>query len=102
MAQPRRQRSYGQDHRLTAVARFGVWLSARQIRRRAGDVTGRRVADIGCGYRAAFARTLLGRVARLLLVDVALEPDLLDLPEVTAIEGHLPDALATVPDRSQD
>jgi 2-polyprenyl-3-methyl-5-hydroxy-6-metoxy-1,4-benzoquinol methylase len=97
-----REHAYGEDRQLTAIDRFGVWLSSRQIRRSVRDFTGRRVADVGCGYRATFARTLLDRVERLALVDIALEPGLVEHPKVTAVEGWLPEALAAVGDRTQD
>jgi hypothetical protein len=45
------------------------------------------VADIGCGYRAMIARTLLARVAGLVLLDVALEPGFAEHPKVTGVEG---------------
>ena len=98
----RRRHAYGEDHALTAIDRFGVWLSSRQIRRSVRDFRGMRVADIGCGYRATIARALLDRVDHRLLVDIALEPELSAHPKVTAIEGWLPDALTSVPDASQD
>jgi SAM-dependent methyltransferase len=98
----RRQHAYGEDHQLTPVDRFGVWLSSVQIRRSVRDFTGLRVADVGCGYRATIARTLLERVDRLLLVDIALEPGLCAHSKVTAIEGWLPAALTSVADGSQD
>ena len=46
------------------VDRFGVWLSARQIRRYVPSFAGKRVGDFGCGFQASFARTLLGEVGR--------------------------------------
>ena len=98
----RRRHAYGEDHELTAIDRFGVRLSSRKIRRSVRDFAGKRVADVGCGYRATIARTLLDRVERLLLVDIALEPGLAVHPKVTAIEGWLPDALSAVPAASQD
>jgi 2-polyprenyl-3-methyl-5-hydroxy-6-metoxy-1,4-benzoquinol methylase len=98
----RRQHAYGEEHELSPIDRFGVWLSSRQIRRSVRDFSGKRVADIGCGYRATIARTLLDRVERLLLLDIALEPRLAAHPKVTAIKGWLPDALAAVADGSQD
>lgn len=97
-----RRRSFGQDENLTAVDRLGVWLSSRRIRRDGGTLTGKRVADIGCGYHANLARSLLAEVDSLLLLDVALEPGLAAHPKVTAIEGHLPDALGEIPDESED
>jgi SAM-dependent methyltransferase len=98
----RRQHAYGEHRQPTALDRFGVWLSSRQIRRSVGDFTGKRVADVGCGYRAAFASTILERVERLVLVDVSLDQALVEHPRVTAIPGWLPEALACVADGSQD
>jgi SAM-dependent methyltransferase len=60
------------------------------------------VADLGCGYHAAFARTLLGRVERLVLLDVALDEGLKSHPDVVAIEGVLPGALRQIADESVD
>jgi SAM-dependent methyltransferase len=98
----RRRSAYGQEHRLSKVDRFGVWLSSRRIRRSVGDYTGKRLADIGCGYHATLSRDLVGRVHSLLLLDISLDPRLLEDPRVTAIEGCLPDALAGVAAVSQD
>lgn len=97
-----RQRAYGQDQTLSGVDRFGVWLSSRQINRHVPAFAGKRVADIGCGYQARFARTLLDRVDHLILLDVALDPRLKADPRVTAIEGVLPDALASIPEHAAD
>jgi SAM-dependent methyltransferase len=97
-----RDRAYGQDRHMTTVDRFGVWLSTRQIRRSVPSFAGKRVGDIGCGYDASFARTLLDRVERLVLLDVALAPDLEGHPKVSAIEGVLPEAIALIPDESLD
>lgn len=92
-----RDRAYGQDQTLSAVDRFGVWLSSLQINRHVTTFTAKRVADIGCGYEARFARTLLDRVEHLVLLDVALEPRLKENARVTAIEGVLPGALSSIP-----
>jgi SAM-dependent methyltransferase len=97
-----RHRAYGQDYQASLVDRFGVWLSARQIRRYAGCLTGKRLGDFGCGYHAAFARTVLPELKQAVLVDVALAPDLKTKPKVTPIEGILPDVLDQVPSGSLD
>lgn len=97
-----RKRAFAQDRDLNSVDRFGIWLSSRRIRRNVSRFTGKRVADLGCGYRALFARSLLDDVEQLLLVDVALDPALSSHPKVTAIEGLLPGALAAVADGTQD
>lgn len=98
----RRERAYGEDHDLTPIERFGVWLSSWQIRRSVADFSGKRVADVGCGYRATIARALLDQVDSLLLTDISLDPELAARPKVTAIEGWLPDALTSVAEGSQD
>ena len=97
-----RDRAYGQGYQPTIVDRFGVWLSARQIRRYAGSITGKRIGDFGCGYNAAFARTVLPEIERAVLVDSALAADLKGSPNVTAIEGTLPNVLEQVPSSSLD
>jgi len=97
-----RERAYGQGYEPTAIDRFGVWLSARQIRRWAGSMAGKRIADIGCGYHAAFVRTILPNLERAVLVDSALAADLKESPKVIGIEGTLPDVLDQVPSASLD
>jgi len=92
-----RQKSYLQDGEGTIVDRFGVWLSGRQIRRFVPTFAGKRVGDFGCGFDAAFARTILGDVASLALVDLVIADDLKADARVRAIEGRLPEALAALP-----
>ena len=97
-----REHAYLQKEKATVVDRFGVWPSGRQIRRYVPGFAGKRVGDFGCGYDAAFARTIAGEVASLVLVDVALADDLKADGRVRAIEGRLPDALAPLPAASLD
>lgn len=87
---------------MTFVDRFGVWLSARQIRRFVPSLKGLDVADLGCGYQASFMRTVLDQVASATLVDVALADDLKAHPKVHAFQGQLPKTLSALPDRSLD
>jgi SAM-dependent methyltransferase len=94
--------AYGQTGSLSPVDRFGVWLSSLRMRRAVRDFSGKRVGDFGCGYEARFARTLLDRVEKLVLVDVALAPDLKDVVKVRAIEGELPAALEELEAASLD
>ena len=97
-----RNRSYGQDYRPTAVDRFGVWLSARQIRKYAGDLNGKTIGDFGCGYHAAFTRSVLPVVGGVTLVDSTLAGDLKSSSKVRAVEGILPDALTDLASASLD
>jgi len=97
-----RDRSYGQDYQASVVDRFGVWLSARQIYRYAGSLADKELGDFGCGYHAAFVRRVLPELKRAVVVDFALSPDLKGLPNLTAIEGILPNVLTQVPSSSLD
>src|SRR5690242_1972282 len=97
-----RTKSYAQTSDLNLVERFGVWLSKRQIQHTVGDLAGKDVADIGCGYEAATMRRYLDSAGSALLVDLSLADDLKVHPKVTAIEGELPGALSDLPARSLD
>jgi SAM-dependent methyltransferase len=97
-----RSASFGQGYSPTPVDRFGVWLSARQIHRYVPTFANQAIADLGCGYHAAFTRTVLGDVSSATLVDVTIADDLKAHPKVTAIEGALPESLARLTDRSLD
>jgi SAM-dependent methyltransferase len=99
---PGRAGSYEQHRPHTPVDRFGVWLSARALKRHVPSFAGRRVGDFGCGYQARFVRSVLSEIERAVLVDVALAPDLKADERITAIEGVLPDALRDVGDASLD
>jgi SAM-dependent methyltransferase len=97
-----RASAFGQAHAPSAVDRFGVWLSAHQIRRFVSDFRGKRLADLGCGYQASFSRTVLDEVDCAVLADVALAADLKAHPRVRAIEGGLPESLAALPNADFD
>jgi SAM-dependent methyltransferase len=97
-----RAHSYGEGYRPTVVDRFGVWLSARQIRRYVPDFRGKRMGDFGCGFHAAFARTVLDDVASAVLADVSVSPELIAHRRVLVLQGRLPDVLAELPSESLD
>jgi SAM-dependent methyltransferase len=101
-SEPVRATAYGERRDLTAVDRFGTWLSARAVRKHVPSFAGKRVADFGCGYDARLVRTILDEVESALVVDVSLAADLASDPRVTAVEGTLPAVLGRVPDRSLD
>jgi SAM-dependent methyltransferase len=97
-----RRQAYGEDRPLSWVDRFGVWLSARGIRRFVPDFRGLAVADLGCGYKASFFRRIQGDVAAAWLVDVSLDPALKELPGTTCFEGDLLEGASAIPDSSVD
>lgn len=101
MATQLRSEAFGQGRDLTFVDRFGVWLSARAVERHAA-LDGMQVADFGCGYEASFARRILPRVQRMLLVDLHLADDLKRNPKVEARDGQIETVLPTIASQSLD
>jgi SAM-dependent methyltransferase len=97
-----RAASYGEQSGPTLVDRYGVWLSARQIRRFTSTFEGKRVGDFGCGFHAKFARTVLGSVHSIVLADVSLAPDLTAHPKVSPLVGALPESLSGLTPSSLD
>jgi SAM-dependent methyltransferase len=97
-----RSASYGQHRTPTPVDRFGIWLSARALRRHVKSFAGKRLGDFGCGYDARFVRAVLDEIGHAILVDVALAPDLKANSRVTAIEGTLPEAVEGLDEDSLD
>jgi len=96
VAEGARTKSYGEGYQPTLVDRFGVWLSARQIHRYVPDFRGKRIGDFGCGYHAAFARTILDAVDAAFLADVSIATDLRNHPKS---EGSPDRSRGTVRDR---
>ncbi len=97
-----RTASFGEQYTPTLVDRFGVWLSARQIHRWVPSFSNQMVGDFGCGYHAAFIRSILPEIQRAVLVDVSLAPDLKANAKIEAVEGILPDALSEIAESSLD
>ncbi len=97
-----RNTSFAQTYSPSLVDRFGVWLSARQIRRWAPSFQHKRVGDFGCGYHANFTRTIINEAMHVTLADVALSEELKKNKKIQAIEGLLPDTLFSIPDSSFD
>jgi SAM-dependent methyltransferase len=91
-----RERAFGQNYQPTLVDRFGVWLSAYQIRKHVPSFAGKKIGDFGCGYQANFVRSVIAEIDSAVLADAALAPDLKAQTKITAIEGILPDALGKI------
>jgi SAM-dependent methyltransferase len=97
-----RTRAFGQNYQPTIVDRFGVWLSARQIRKCAGSMDQKAIGDFGCGHHATFVRSILANLKGAVLIDSSLADDLKVDPKITTIEGILPEALKKLASDSLD
>jgi SAM-dependent methyltransferase len=60
------------------------------------------IGDFGCGYNAAFIRSVLPKLNSAVIIDSAVAGDLKDDPKITAIEGTLPEVLQQLPAESLD
>jgi 2-polyprenyl-3-methyl-5-hydroxy-6-metoxy-1,4-benzoquinol methylase len=100
---PVRKDAYGANARKeTVVDRYGIWLSGYEIRRTIKNFNNLRVADVGCGHNATFTSSILDKVHSALLADITVSPALKAHPKVRAVEGYLPEVLASVESESQD
>lgn len=97
-----RTNSFAQNYSPSWVDRFGVWLSARQIRKWVPNFRDKSVADIGCGFHASFSRTLLHESRSITLADLSISAELKSHSRVVALEGELPGTLAQISDSSED
>jgi SAM-dependent methyltransferase len=100
-ASPRTE-SYAQGGPPKRLDRLGRWLNLRKMRRVVGPTAGKRCADIGCGYDAGFARELLGDADSMVLVDLAVAPEVKQLANARVLEGYLPDVLEQIGDETLD
>jgi SAM-dependent methyltransferase len=99
---PTRTTSYAETWKPKRLDRLGRWLNLHQMRRVLGETQGRRCADIGCGYDAAFARQLLGDAKSILLVDIRLGDAARQVANGRFVEGYLPGVLDQIDDHSVD
>lgn len=97
-----RTTAFAQNYEPTPVDRFGVWLSARQLKRYVPDFRNKRVGDFGCGYHASFVRTILDDASKVVLADVSIADDLKANPKVKALEGDLLGSLRSLEDGGLD
>lgn len=99
---PRRFGAYGEyDHPALRVA-IRDWLVLGGLLRKGAPYVGKRVADVGCGYRAESSRRLRREASSAVLVDLSVADALKHDPRVEVIEAPLPDAMSQIPDQSID
>lgn len=97
-----RTTSFGEHHTLSLVDRFGTWLSTRRVLRVLGDVDGKVLADVGCGFDARFGLSLAHRLGQFIAVDVSLSEKVASTPNGKAIVGLLPEVLRSVESKTVD
>jgi len=91
--------SYGENHRLTLVDRFGVYLSSRNIVSLVRKNKPKRIIDIGCGYNAVVLGRLKSLSQDLTGIDVKINPEVEGIRKIEKIIGN---DVAFLEDRSAD
>ena len=94
--------SFGQSRKKSFLDFFGIWLSTRRIVRIIKKNEVQSIGDFGCGFNAGLAKATRRLVERSVIVDVALNQELIDSLEFDAYVGTLPHVLENVPHHSLD
>ena len=94
---PERTASYEQHRPHTPVDRFGVWLSARALKRHVPTFAGKSVGDFGCGYHATLRSLGASRGRARRARRRRSRGGSQDRRAVTAIEGTCPTRFASFP-----
>lgn len=97
-----RSHSFGEDRKLTFVDRFGIWLSNRRILKLVKQPQVNAVADIGSGFNANLSKSFRHLVQRSVVVDVALDDELINSSDYDTYVGFLPEVLKQIPENSLD
>jgi len=97
-----RSSSFGQNYEQSIVDRLGIWLSTRRIVRLTKSSRAQSVGDFGCGFNAELARQIRHLVVKMVIMDVALNQELIDSAEFEAHVGILPGVLENVTNHSLD
>lgn len=98
---PERTASFAQHRQPSRLDQLGRWLSTTRFRRALRSTEWRRAADVGCGYDARLAQQLFERAEERILVDLAVDPALVD-HRTTILEGRLPEILGDLEDGACD
>ena len=88
----RSHQSYGQ-RTLTAIDRFGVWLSRKTILRELQHRSDLDILELGCGFHASHLRALTPRLKSGVGVDFQIAPELKVLDKLRFYEGAIDEAL---------
>ncbi|MEI8345760.1 MAG: class I SAM-dependent methyltransferase [Candidatus Omnitrophota bacterium] len=98
-----RNKSFGDDYRLTLIDKLGVGLSYLRIMKELRGIPRPfRCLDIGCGYHASLLTKLMPYLSQGVGVDVSVRPDLRTLKPLSFIERPAEEALAELKGRFFD
>jgi len=97
-----RKTSFGESTSYSFLEKFGTFLSTRQINKLFKNFDQMTVADFGCGYNAALSIRKAKRIKKLILLDVKLNPSFQEIENIECIEGYLPHAAQSIPEKSID
>lgn len=97
-----RSSSFGEGRKLTFADRLGIWLSNRKILKLMKKHQVRVVVDAGAGFDASLSRASRDLVSRSIVVDVALNTELIESGHYETYIGALPHVAAQMPQDCAD
>jgi 2-polyprenyl-3-methyl-5-hydroxy-6-metoxy-1,4-benzoquinol methylase len=99
----KRQHSFGTDGQISGLDRFGRFLSQRKLLRALGDVKGKTILDLGCGFDVGLSKRFLNSAHEIIAVDLEVDKSLALLnPNLRILEGYIPEILNEIPEKSVD
>jgi SAM-dependent methyltransferase len=109
MSTTEQQRDYESEHPaaygsrgLRVVDHAGIWLRTRSLRRLVRDDRPQSLLDLGCGYQANVVCSLAPRIARVVGVDLAVDPEVKRTTSATFVEEPIEVALQSLEPGSFD
>jgi SAM-dependent methyltransferase len=99
----KREHSFGTNGQISVLDRFGRFLSRRKVLRALGDVSGKTILDLGCGFDVGLSIKFLRGAHEIIAVDLEVDQSLALLnPNLRILEGYIPEILNEIPENSLD
>jgi ubiquinone/menaquinone biosynthesis C-methylase UbiE len=87
---------------LRMVDHAGIWLRTRSLRRLVKEESPMRMLDLGCGYQANVAQSMVNTIPHVVGVDLEIDPKVKGTPGIDFFEGPIEVALASFEPESFD
>jgi len=98
-----RNKSYGEDYKLSFIDEFGINLSVKKVLKSVSQLSEDiSCLDIGCGYNAMFLKKLLPNITEGTGIDVSINSALKDIKKLQFIESPIETAVNQLGGKSFD
>jgi 2-polyprenyl-3-methyl-5-hydroxy-6-metoxy-1,4-benzoquinol methylase len=98
-----RTTSYSEGSKQSIIDFLGFYLSTRKIRKYLGNISGKKSADLGCGYEAKLGIKLLSHAQEIDLFDISINKELFcNNNKITILLGPLEETLFSIKQETYD